>query len=153
MLQILSKNKKKRKRVGASKKVTNVSMHHENDRKDYFQCPQLYWCCFGCLPSLPNTHFVNIVVLHNLVGCPHPSAKLIFTRHVLGDIHLKVKSLLWIIATLTWITKLKTENTRWRVSCFFIHSNDAPKDFISWQFFTNKTHNKTSMLRIFQIKV
>ncbi len=32
--------------------------------------------------------------LMNLVGCPHPSTEPIFTRHVLGDIHLKVKSLL-----------------------------------------------------------
>jgi len=76
------KTNKKRKELEYQKTVKNVSMHHENDRKDqkkkvsilgifnilqyYFQCPQLSWCCLGCLPSLPNTNFVDIVVLHSL---------------------------------------------------------------------------------------
>jgi hypothetical protein len=81
-MDFIQKLKKEGKELEHQKNVKNVSMHQENDKKDknkkssilgifnilqyYFQCPQLSWCFLRCLPSLPNTHFVNIAILHNL---------------------------------------------------------------------------------------
>jgi hypothetical protein len=47
------------------------------------------------------------------------SSQAYFDKACVRDIHLRVKSLMWIIATLAWITKLKTKNTGWRGKLLF----------------------------------
>ncbi len=113
-----------------------MSMHQENDRKD--QKIYQFWLLSTSFNTISNVlNFLGVVfsvshhsLTHILLTLPSSTAyepswmspsfsQAYFDKACVGDIHLRVKSLLWIIATLASITKLKTKNTSWRGKLLF----------------------------------